>query len=104
MLPGRRCAECGKLSVEAALCRFCGAPGGTPVDLSGRGRLISWTVIRVAPGRYASEAPYTIGLVELDEGARLTARIEGDADRLAAGQALTGGASDPARGPVFQPG
>ena len=104
MLPGRRCEECGKLSVDHGRpCPFCGSPGGNAVSLSGCGRLLSWTVIRVAPARYASEAPYAVGLLELDEGPRLTARLTGDPDRLRAGQAVTCDSTDAARGPVFSP-
>jgi hypothetical protein len=85
----------------ASACRFCGAAGGTPVDLCGRGRLVSWTVIRIAPGRYAAEAPYAVGLLDLEEGVRLTARVAGDPERLAAGQAMTLVTVDAARGPIF---
>jgi uncharacterized OB-fold protein len=100
---GRRCADCGKLSVEiGATCPFCGSAGGDAVTLSGRARLVSWTVIRVAPARYASEAPYAIGLLELDEGPRLTARVEGDPDRFSAGQRVIFSALDAARGPLFR--
>ncbi|OGL05694.1 MAG: hypothetical protein A3I03_11755 [Candidatus Rokubacteria bacterium RIFCSPLOWO2_02_FULL_68_19] len=90
MLQGRRCAECGKLSLGAGHpCPFCGSEGGSAVALSGRGRLLSWTVIRVAPGRYAAEAPYAVGLLRLEEGLRLTARLEGDPERWSAGQAVS---------------
>jgi uncharacterized OB-fold protein len=101
MLPARRCAECGKLSINAATCRFCGAEGGEAVDLSGRGRLVSWTVIRVAPARYAAEAPYAIGLLELAEGPRITARLAGAPEHLAAGQPMALITVDATRGPVF---
>ena len=104
MLKARRCAECGKLSLDAGHpCPFCGSRGGSAVALSGRGRLLSWTVIRVAPGRYAAEAPYTVGLLELEEGLRLTARLEGDPERLSAGEAVSVASLDPARGPIFRP-
>jgi uncharacterized OB-fold protein len=103
MLPARRCAECGRLSVDAPTCRHCGAEGGEALELSGRARLLSWTVIRVAPARYASEAPYAIGLLELEEGPRLTARLSGDLARLGEGQAMALATTDPARGPIFQP-
>src|SRR5262245_40565270 len=102
MLPARRCAECGKLSINAATCRFCGAEGGESLDLSGRGRLVSWTVIRIPPARYAAEAPYAVGLLELDEGPRITARIAGDPEQLTAGQPLVLTTVDPARGPILQ--
>ena len=102
-LAGRRCAECGRLAVDGGkACPFCGAAGGSEVTLSGRGALVSWTVIRVPPARYAAEAPYTVGLVELEEGPRLTARIAGDPERLSAGETLTLAAVDAARGPVFR--
>ena len=102
-LHGRRCGECGKLSVEnGATCPFCGAAGGDVVPLSGRGRLLSWTVIRVAPARYASEAPYSIGLLELDEGPRLTARVDGESERFVAGQRVLFASMNAERGPVFR--
>ncbi len=64
---------------------------------------MSWTVIRVAPARYAAEAPYAVGLLELEEGARITARVAGDPEHLGEGQAMTLVTVDPARGPIFQP-
>lgn len=103
MLEGRRCAECGKVAVDGKRpCPFCGSQGGTAVALSGRAQLLSWTVIRVAPARFAAEAPYTVGVLQLDEGPRLTARIEGDPEKLAIGQPLVLASVDPTRGPVFR--
>ncbi len=104
MLQGRHCAECGKLSVEGSRpCPFCGSLAGSIVALSGRGRLLSWTTIRVAPARYAAEAPYAVGLLELEEGLRLTARLEADPEKLTPGQALAFVSLDPSRGPIFRP-
>jgi uncharacterized protein len=102
-LEGTRCGECGKLAVRSGrLCPHCGSESGSAVPLSGRGRLISWTVIRVAPSRYAAEAPYAVGILQLEEGPRLTARVTGEVDQLRAGQAVAFNAADPARGPVFR--
>ena len=102
-LHGRRCTDCARLSVEnGTTCPFCGSAGGDRVPLSGRGRLLSWTVIRVAPARYAAEAPYSIALLELDEGPRLTARVDGEPERFAAGQRVLFATLDAARGPVFR--
>jgi len=101
MLDGKRCAECGRLAVGTGACPFCGSEGGTVERLSGRARLLSWTVIRIAPARYAAEAPYAVGIVELEEGARLTARLGGDPERLAVGQSLAVTTVDPLRGPIF---
>jgi uncharacterized OB-fold protein len=104
MLQGIRCSECGVLSIDTGLsCPSCGARDGAKLPLSGGGRLISWTVIRVAPPRYAAEAPYTIGLLELDEGLRLTARVDGPPESLASGIAVGLASTDPDRGPIFRP-
>ncbi len=104
MLQGRRCGECGTLSIDTGQsCPACGAREGATVPLAGRGRLISWTVIRVAPQRYAAEAPYTIGLLKLDEGLRLTARVEGPPESLSPGLAVAFASTDPERGPIFRP-
>ncbi len=103
MLRARRCVECRRLRVDTGPpCPFCGAEGGSEVPLSGRGRLVSWTVIRVAPARYAEEAPYTVGLLELDEGPRLTARLVAIPEQLSAGQTVTFASLDSARGPIFR--
>ncbi|PYM81711.1 MAG: hypothetical protein DME09_16275 [Candidatus Rokuibacteriota bacterium] len=103
-LPARRCAGCGTLSLDRGrACPACGAADGSDVTLSGRGRLVSWTVIRVAPARYEAEAPYTVGLLELVEGPRLTARLEGDPAGLSAGQPVTLASIDELRGPIFRP-
>ena len=48
------------------------------VDLSGRGKLYSQTVIHAAPAAFAREAPIRNGIVDLDEGLRVAARILGE--------------------------
>ena len=48
------------------------------MDLSGRGKLYSQTVIHAAPAAFAREAPIRNGIVDLDEGLRVAARILGE--------------------------
>jgi uncharacterized protein len=36
------------------------------------------TVVHAAPQQFAADAPYQLAIVSLDEGGRLTARIDGD--------------------------
>ncbi|MDP6344819.1 MAG: OB-fold domain-containing protein [Alphaproteobacteria bacterium] len=48
------------------------------VELSGRGRLYSQTVVHAAPAAFAAEAPYRVGIVDLDEGLRIATRILDD--------------------------
>jgi uncharacterized OB-fold protein len=48
------------------------------VELSGRGTLYSQTVIHAAPAAFAEEAPIRNGIVDLEEGLRVAARILGE--------------------------
>ncbi len=53
-------------------------PGGEkaePIRLSNRGKVITYTVIHVAPAEYSDLTPYPVGIIELDDGARITAQI-----------------------------
>lgn len=52
------------------------------VALSGKGRLAAFTVVKIAPTRmldagYSRDNPYCSGIVELDEGAKISALILG---------------------------
>ena len=54
------------------------------MELSGRRKLHSQTVIHAAPAAFVSEAPVHNGIVDLDEGLRVAARILGDPQPLCA--------------------
>jgi uncharacterized protein len=79
----QRCDECGWFSYPPSLtCRGCRLPGRSfhYEQVSGRGRVKTWTVVREAflPS-WKDEIPYPVAVVELDEqeGLYLTARIVG---------------------------
>ena len=36
------------------------------------------TVVHLAPERFAADVPYQVIIVKLDDGSRLTARVEGE--------------------------
>jgi uncharacterized OB-fold protein len=59
------------------------------VELSGRGRLWSWTAVTTAPPGYGGDVPYGFGVVELPEGLRVVTRLtEADPSRLSAGRPM----------------
>ncbi len=59
------------------------------MELSGTGRLWTWTAVTTAPPGYRGEVPYGFGVVELPEGLRVVGRItEPDPARLSAGQPM----------------
>ena len=69
------CTRCGTLDAGGrASCPFC---GGTlePRAVSGRGTLVTWTLIRRPPAGIDLPAPYAVAVVELAEGVRITARL-----------------------------
>ncbi len=49
------------------------------VELSGEGKVVTFTIIRVAPAPYSDLAPYALAVIETPEKVRLTAQI-GDVD------------------------
>jgi len=56
-------------------------PGGLErpewVEVSGRGKVFSWIVVRAPTPAdvYAADVPYTVALIELDEGVRMASNI-----------------------------
>jgi uncharacterized OB-fold protein len=81
-----KCPRCGTLDVgPSSICRVCGAEpmGKTPV--AGTGRLVSWTVIRRAPTRFETQAPYVVVVVDLDCGLRVTGRCTKEVEALSTG-------------------
>jgi uncharacterized protein len=45
------------------------------VRLSGRGKLHARTTIHAAPSIFQAEVPYSVGIIDLDEGPRLIAKV-----------------------------
>jgi hypothetical protein len=71
-----RCDKCGALAMPPKeFCASCQQRAWTPVTLSGEGTIASYTIVRVAPARFATEAPYAIAVVALREGVSLIGRI-----------------------------
>lgn len=44
-------------------------------DLSGKGEVVSFTVVHEAPSPFARQKPYVLAIIKLDEGPSLTAQI-----------------------------
>lgn len=82
-LMGARCAGCGILSVPPRLvCSGCYSSEMEWEEMEGTGKLAAFTCIAIGPSFMAEEGydrknPYCTGVVELGEGTRVVARIEG---------------------------
>lgn len=76
-MTGYRCSQCGKVSLEKPdRCR-CGSQAFEAVELSGKGKVYTCTTLHAAAEPFEKDLPFQIAIVELDEGPRLTVRIEG---------------------------
>jgi len=82
-LKGSKCKKCGHLSVPPKpICPKCQGNEMELVEMKGKGKLAAYTVITVgAPlmleEGFDREHPYCSGVVELEEGVKVTARILG---------------------------
>ncbi len=75
-LTALKCGHCGELAIPPReFCVACGKREWTTTPLKGEGRVTSFTIIRVAPRRHASAAPYAIAHVTLAEGVALLGRL-----------------------------
>jgi len=73
-----KCVECGMvIAPPSGSCYGCGSSKMEWTEVSGKGKLVSFTVIHIAPDEFAEEAPYYIAIVELEEGTRVSARLLG---------------------------
>jgi hypothetical protein len=80
---GSKCKKCGALALPPRpICVSCFGSEMEWVQLKGTGELAAFTSIVVAPPYMLKEGfgrgnPYTVGVVELDEGVKVVSRIIG---------------------------
>lgn len=75
-LLGLKCNACGSCTIPPKkVCIECAGEDLDVIELSGRGEIRTFTVIRVAGEGF--QAPYIVGIVELDEGPWLMGNIIG---------------------------
>ena len=83
----QRCQDCqARIWYPRVLCPTCGSERLDVVDSAGRGAVHSFTVLHRAghPSR-AADVPYAVLLVDLDEGVRVLADLDGDPGTVAVG-------------------
>jgi len=75
-LEAAECTDCGKIAFPPRrVCSKCSGKTFTPRNLSRQGKILSYTVIRVAAEPFELETPFAVGIIETPEGGRLTAQI-----------------------------
>ncbi len=87
-LEAGKCSGCGQISFPPRLvCPSCKGRKFETVKLSEEGKLITYTVVRVASDKFSKETPFAVGIVELNDGVRITTQLaDVDPDELKTGQ------------------
>lgn len=74
-----RCDDCGDMTFPPkTICPNCLSQRSSWYQLSGNGILYSYTRVWAAPAVFGDEVPYTLCIVDLDEGLRVASRLIGD--------------------------
>jgi len=77
-LLGLKCRACGAITVPPKMvCRQCASPDMEIVELKGSGKIRTFTTVFVAAEGRESEIPYTIVMVEMDDGPWVMGNLEG---------------------------
>lgn len=76
-LIGSKCEHCnGYFYPPRDICPHCRRTGKVKeVRFSGKGKIFSFTVIRVPPEGFNLYSPYVIAIIELEEGAKMLSQI-----------------------------
>jgi uncharacterized OB-fold protein len=75
-LLGEVCTTCHKkIFPPRDVCPHCATPAQLPYTLSPRGEVFSYSTMYSAPDGFEEYLPYTVALVQLEEGPMLTSQL-----------------------------
>ena len=70
------CTDCGYIAFPPRrVCPECGSRSFEATTLKTEGTVKTFTIIHVAAEEFALQTPFAVGIIETDDGARLTAQI-----------------------------
>lgn len=82
---GSRCRKCSALFLPpTGRCRKCGSYDTEDYKFSGKGRILSSSIVYSPMEGFEKQVPYTVAIVELDEGPRITSQVV-DAEKVETG-------------------
>jgi uncharacterized OB-fold protein len=71
-----KCKSCGRIYFPPRLiCSLCKSRDLEETKLAEKGKILSYTIIRVPPRQFVDQAPFAVGIVELDDGVKLTGQV-----------------------------
>lgn len=77
-LMAAKCNKCGTLLLPPRpMCTNCLSKDFEWIELKRKGKLLTYTVIHVAPPQFQSITPYVVGILKLEDGPKLPGMIRG---------------------------
>jgi uncharacterized OB-fold protein len=71
-LMGGKCKRCGAVYLPPRpVCSKCFSKEFEWVEIPPKGKLLTYTIIHVAPIQFQSMSPYTVGIIQLDYGLKI---------------------------------
>jgi uncharacterized OB-fold protein len=75
-LEAARCRGCKKVFFPPRLvCNKCNGRDFERFNMKRTGKVVTHTIIRTPSDEFSGQAPFAVGIIETDDGARLTAEI-----------------------------
>jgi len=75
-LEANECPSCGlKFFPPRLICPSCKGRNFKKTKLAEKGKILTYTIIRVPPHPFVDQAPFAVGIAELEDGMKLTAQI-----------------------------
>ena len=78
-LIGNQCGSCNKIYFppreSCPYCRRKSMGKMKELKFSGKGKVVTYSIIHTAPEHFEGQAPYPIAIIELEEGPKITAQI-----------------------------
>jgi uncharacterized OB-fold protein len=75
-LLGGKCRKCGKVHLPPRpLCDNCYSKEFEWTEIPTKGKLLTYTIIHIAPAQFQSMVPYAMGIVQLENGLKMPGMI-----------------------------
>ena len=75
-LEAARCKKCGKVFFPPRLvCNNCNGREFEQFKMQRTGKVVTHTIIRTPADEFSGEAPFALGIIQMDDGPRLTSQI-----------------------------
>ena len=75
-LEASKCKKCGKVFFPPRLiCDKCKSQEFTKITLPDEGKILTYTVIHVAPSGFTDQSPYAVGIIDMGNNVKITSQI-----------------------------